>query len=79
MQTVRLPKKELFEMLDIADEMVRFCSVHMPYDRYMATANAIWVITHRAVGNDHHANELKEKMLRHRHSGKKTEGGKVGD
>lgn len=61
--TVELPKDELFAMLDIADEMVRFCSVWMPSERYYATANAIWVITHRAVGNDEIADDLKQELL----------------
>lgn len=65
-ECARLPKDELFEMLDVIDEMVRFCSCHMPALRYYDTANAVWVITNRAAGNDARADELKEELIKHR-------------
>lgn len=58
-----IPEAELFEMLDIADEMVRFCSVSMPSERYYAVANAIWVIAHRARGRDQDADDLKAELV----------------
>lgn len=61
--TVTLPKDELFQMLDLAHEMVTFCAVHMPASRYYGTANAVWVIAHRASGNDTEADKLKAELL----------------
>lgn len=66
MSTVTLPKGELFEMLDIIDEMVRFCSGSMPADRYHACANAAWVIAHRAAGDSDMADKLKADLLEKR-------------
>ncbi len=65
-RTVTLPNDELYQMLDIADEMVRFCSCWMPADRYYAVANAIWVIAHRAAGNDADADKLKADLMANR-------------
>ncbi|MFD2142282.1 hypothetical protein [Ancylobacter oerskovii] len=53
-------------MLDIADEIVRFCSCNMPAEQYYRTANAIWVIAHRAAKNHETADELKAAMLERR-------------
>ncbi|MFG1413406.1 hypothetical protein V5G24_20050 [Xanthobacter sp. VTT E-85241] len=65
-ECARLPKDELFEMLDVIDEMVGFCSCHMPAPRYYAVANAVWVIANRAAQNDAKADELKGELLKHR-------------
>ncbi|MFG1414003.1 hypothetical protein V5G24_23160 [Xanthobacter sp. VTT E-85241] len=61
-----LPKDELFEMLDVINEMVGFCSCHMPALRYYAVGNAVWVIAHRAAGNDEKADGLKTQLLQNR-------------
>ena len=62
MKMVELPKDELFAMLDIADEMVQFCSVYMPSDRYYATANSVWVIAYRASGDNATADKIKAEL-----------------
>lgn len=66
MTTVAMPKDELFEMLDIANEMVTFCSVHMPKERYLAVANSVWVLAHRAAGDDVLADNLKRSLAESR-------------
>jgi len=66
METVSIPRAELFEMLDVIDEMVRWCSVHMPSDRYNAVSRAHWVISHRAAGDDQTADSLKQELLNKR-------------
>lgn len=65
-QAVTLPKAELFEMLDVINEMVIYCSANMPVDRYRATANAVSVIAKRAHGDDAEADRLKVALLHHR-------------
>lgn len=61
-ETVTLPKGELYEMLDAADEMIGFCAGRMPAARYRAVANAVWVLANRAAGNDRIADLLLEEL-----------------
>ncbi len=68
-ETVTLPKAELYEMLDAANDMIGFCAGRMPMGRYKAVANAVWVIANRAAGEDAIADllleELREARLRY--------------
>lgn len=65
-EMVSLPKDELMEMLDIVDEMAKFCSVWMPGTRYKATSSAHWVIAHRVKGNNLIADEMKASLMKKR-------------
>lgn len=63
---VKLRRVELFEMLNIINEMIAWCGKHMPYDLFQQTKNAAWVIAHRADGRHADADMLKSDMMRAR-------------
>ena len=65
-EKVTLPKSELFAMLDIIAETTNFCAVWMPVERYHASAMAVWVLAHRAAGDDAKADELKSELMQRR-------------
>ena len=64
--TVTIPKDELYELLDIINEMVSFCSISMPSERYYATASPCWIIAHRAAGNNEDADRLLSELRENR-------------
>lgn len=65
-QKVTFLKNELFEMLDIIHEMANWCASNMPVELYMQTANAVWVLAHRAADRHGDADMLKDALIEQR-------------